>query len=161
MVLWYHRVADLPQAQLQIRSMIGRVKNERSRGYSTMLMGKLRRLQVRTAAGQILGYSPAMSIDAVRIERVVQRFVRGLFFHTRARRLEQSTQIVVQADPDKVREHQEDIYKLLHGPNLVSIQDGVFWYSYNVAADNPLVSLWLLVFFDEYAVLAFVREQTA
>ena len=38
------------------------------------------------------------------------------------------------------------------------IQEGVFWYDYVVAADNPAVSMWLLVFFDAYPLLVVAHE---
>ncbi len=113
---------------------------------------------VRGSGGDHATAFPAMAVDRARIDRVVSRIVRGLFRSTRGYRLSDAAEIQVVSDPDSVNRQQSQLEVLLRGPNLRNVQERVFWFTHNVAADNPRVSLWLLVFFDEFACIATVRE---
>ena len=138
--------------------MVERTTAPTARGYWNTLYSRLRSLTVRTPDGLDLGSAPAIAVDRARMERVVSRVVRGLFAHSFGRTLDAAAELIVSVDPDAVRESRTKIEQLLAGPHLKEIQEGVFWYTYNVAADNPKVSVWLLVFFDKYACLVFAKE---
>ena len=79
MVLWHHQVSDLPQAQAQVASMVARATAPSAVGYWNYLKGKLRRLVIRTKSGRIAATAPAIAVDAQRMQRVAQRYLRGLF----------------------------------------------------------------------------------
>jgi hypothetical protein len=53
----------------------------RKPSYRAMLAAQLRRLEMRTAGGIYLGVLDALIADAVRINNVVRKIVRGLYYH--------------------------------------------------------------------------------
>jgi len=138
--------------------MVARATAPSAVGYWNYLKGKLRRLVIRTKSGRIAATAPAIAVDAQRMQRVAQRYLRGLFSHVHGRRLALSASIVVQVDPDAVNSQKAEIERLLAGSPGRIVQQGVFWFVQRITTDNPKVSVWLLVFFDQYPLLAVITE---
>ncbi|MDQ8150739.1 MAG: hypothetical protein P2973_02970 [Gemmatimonadota bacterium] len=157
MVFWHHRVSEKPEAAKQVSRMVSRLATENSRYFRADLWRRMRVALWRTTSGLLLR-APAISVDTNRLNRVIERTVRGLYRQIRGNRLDPNAQVLVLSDPEAVISERQKIERMLKGPNLRVVQEQVFWFTYNVAADNPRVSVWLLVFFDEYACLAVVQE---
>lgn len=124
MVLWYHRLCDVPPAATQVAKMVERMTASTARGYWNRLYRMLPSLTLRTPDGLYLGSAPAVAVDRARMARVVYRVVRGLLAHSFGRKRDTAAELIVPADPDAVREHRAKIEQLLAGPNVKESQEG-------------------------------------
>jgi hypothetical protein len=156
-VLKHHRISELPQAQAQIRAMLRSAAHPRKSRYTEATLRSFVDVEVRTPAGLHLGVKPAFRVNGDRLERTVERYVRGLHRHEFGRRICEGSQIAVRVDPEAVLAEKADVLRTFASATKRIVQDGVFTYAFVIPSDNPEASGWLLVFFDEFAILASVR----
>jgi len=93
------------------------------------------------------GYAVPVQKDAHR--RVIDRIIRGLYWHHFDASLGMSTS-VRQVYIDKVKPHWQEGLETLRPLNLrhIMIGDGqTFQYLYGQTIDDPLYSIWLIIFF--------------
>jgi len=101
---------------------------------------------------------PEFVVDGERFDRAIRRYVRGLHKHERGRRVPIDTEISVVSDPERLLPYQSQLVEMFqHGTTRVVVEK-VFWYAYAVPFDCETASAWLLVLFDEYPILARVRD---
>lgn len=153
-ILKYHRVADLPQAQQQLAAMIRAAAKPPKRSYARRILVSFRMVAVRTWAGLVLGKRPAYAVDSEQFNRPIRRYIRGLYRYDTGQRLADRIRIEVVSNPEVVLRSRDDIEQTLQGANPKTIQEGVFWYVWRRAADNPDATIWLLVFFDAFPIFA-------
>jgi hypothetical protein len=154
-VLRHHRVAVVPEAQSQLKSFLASTQRPQSVGFLTKLVADLREIQFLTPGGNVIGTRPGFVVDTERVERTVCRYVRGLYRARVGVRLPLDARVSALSEPEKVFALQPQLAQLAAHPNQHVVQRGVFWFSYEQASDNPVASQWILVFFDEYAVVGF------
>jgi len=110
-------------------------------------MRSVQRVDVHSADGIYLGRAPAFSFDHPRIQAVIDKIVRGLFFKRTKRRL--ATDDVVEAflyNPPIQTPMQEAI---THLP-LCTVGDGsVFSYRYCLPDAAESESYWFLMFYND------------
>lgn len=158
-VLKHHRVSELPQAQSQIRAMLRSAAHPRKRGYTESTLGSFVDVEVRTPAGLHLGVRSAFRVDGDRLKRTAERYIRGLHRYALGRRVPDGAEIAVAVDPEAVLAEQEDVLSTFAAGTTRIVQPGVFYYTVVIATDNPEGSGWLLVFFDEFAIIGSVRPR--
>ena len=119
------------------------------------IKGMLKRARYTWASiggSQILQPATALPVNSKRLHNVVQRIVRGLFFHETGRVIPPDYQITV-ADPNLLRtvaSYDRPYFQNLIGAAFAGKERAVggrrFGYSYHVLRDDPLASVWLLSF---------------
>ena len=80
-------VGDNPNVQSLLPLVLRSLKKPQKAAFRHSLLKSLRKLQVRTPAGLILGNRGAYDVDLVRLDNVASRIVRGLYFHESGQRL--------------------------------------------------------------------------
>jgi hypothetical protein len=159
-VLKYHRVSELPRAESQVAAMLRAAANPRKARYTAATLRGFTEVSVITPAGIDLGVQPAYRVNGDRIERAARRYVRGLHRHELGRRVPDSAEVMVAVNPEAVFDEQPQIVSIFRGGAPRVVEEGVFWYTSVRAIDNPEASGWLLVFFDEFAIIGSVRSPT-
>ena len=104
------------------------------------------RVDVHSEGGIYLGRQPAFLFDRSRIQVVIDKTVRGLYYHERGIAL--PTNAIVGSfvlNPIFHDKFKEVICSL----PLRDVGDGVFSYRYWVSNETPEESFWLLMFFDK------------
>jgi hypothetical protein len=160
-VVKYHRVADLPQAQEQVEAMIRAAGKPAKRRYAEATWRSFVDVERRTPAGLIIGTAPAYVVDAPRIERSVRRYVRGLHRYQLGKRVPDGFTINVAVNADHVRASAKDVADVFAAARRRIVQAGVFWYAWVSPRDRPEASAWLLVFFDAFPLMGFVHPPGA
>ena len=105
----------------------------------------------------------AYSVNLERIFNVVERTVRGLFFHEKKFPLPRDHTVMVQSndslrdsDPDFLAELGALILNPLRQIPARVIQEDVFFYRYAVPEERePGTSVWMLTFFRDHNFLVF------
>jgi hypothetical protein len=160
-VVKHHRVAELPQAQAQVAAMLRAAAHPRKQGYAEAILQSFVDVEVRTPAGLHLGVQPAFRVNGDRLRKTAERYIRGLHRHEFGYRVPEGAVVSVAVNPQKVFEKQADVLRVFTAGTTRVVQAGVFFYSFVRPADNPAASAWLLVFFEEFAVLGTVRPPKA
>ena len=83
--------------------------------------------------------------------------MRGLYRYEIGSPVPETAQLLVLSHPERVTEHQAEIEEMFRSGTTRVIDDAVFFYSFVRPLDQPLSSAWLLVFYREWPVLAYLR----
>ncbi|MCE5250268.1 hypothetical protein LLG96_08615 [bacterium] len=156
-VVKYYAVADKPQAKDQLAAMYRAATKSKKRKYAERTLSSFFKIEVISSAGIYLGTVPAYRIDTVRFNRVVIRYIKGLYRYDTGTRLPDDRHIEVISDPDTIHQKRQQVEQLLAGSESKNIQEGVFWYAWGQAVDNPAASFWLLVFYDAFPIIAVIN----
>jgi hypothetical protein len=113
------------------------------------------RVPVRTPAGIYLGHAGAYNVDLARLDRVVERITRGLFWHHRQQRVPAGVEVVAYSE-EGMRGLSEDVGRDVGdvvGPVLQqpvhTIGNEVLTYRFLFASDVDLASAWVLEFYRD------------
>jgi hypothetical protein len=158
-VVKYHRVADLPQVQQQIAAMLRTAKLPAKQRYAQAVLKSFMDVEVKTEAGLYLGRQPAFTVDAERLRRILRRFVFGLYRWETGVRLAADTTLTIVPNPDSVNQLKSELEGVMSGAQVTTVQEGVFWYAWQRAQDNPMAMVWLLVFFDVMPFVAVAADR--
>jgi len=135
---------ELPVAKKLWQEKVLLSSFQRSPKFKQMLKSKIRLTPVNTVGGLYLGEVPFFYAEQLRIDAVLRKIVKGLFYHHNEARLEGTIRILT-----------HDIY---NHENWVKIEDllggelgeGVFKYRFVPNKSNPHNSTWLLVFYNKH-----------
>lgn len=142
-----------PSFEKAADTIISSIQRPEAKGYASRVLNSLEDVNVYSEAGIFLGIEPAMSLDWPRIEGVLKRIVRGLFFHKNKQLLPDEHELIIKVPGERI------------GNELVSLPftqigdicDKIFcWWVYE-PEDAKSSSLWLMSFCDSIWVLGYIR----
>lgn len=122
----------------------------RRSGLAVALLEKVRPTDVYSPGGIYLGTGHAVELDTTRVNRVLEKIVRGLFFHRFGRPLPLDATVYVEIKPELDRMQSPVIAAALS--QAPSFLGDVFMYRFFSPADGKDATSWALGFYD--AVLA-------
>jgi len=120
------------------------------------IMKGARQVDVYSPGGIWVGREPAFEYDRGRIQPVVEKTVKGLYFHEFGQRLEMAVVKDFVLNP-KIPE--ENI-PAVAGLPLRDVAPGVFGYRFYCDPNEKRASLWLLMFFEKTLFFT-ITEQNA
>jgi hypothetical protein len=142
---------DYPEAKRVWDSKVRRSLKRKPR-FRQKLARDLMPVELITQGGVYLGKATALTAESKRINRVIQKIVKGLYYHHYGRRLDDVS------------------FEIYHNPNLnggnplidawrktprCDVGKGVFTYWRAIAQDVPEGSMWWLLFYERVLFLAF------
>jgi hypothetical protein len=86
---------------------------------------------------------------------VLERTIRGLYYHHFDERLGTRARVDVQRYQSKPGNDEAELGKFVMSLSFNSIAGGALRYRYGRAADGPLSSLWFMLFFGTVAVFGY------
>jgi len=107
-----------------------------------------------TAGGLLLPHLVAFHMNVPRLERALIRYVRGLHRFELGTRLADDCAVRPVVKPDVIHLFRSAVERVMTGRRQVIVQSEVFWYQYGLTKDRG--SVWLLMFFDAFPMLAIV-----
>lgn len=120
-----------------------------------------------TQGGLYLGKSLAYDVDLTRIHKVVERTVRGLFYHESRRRLADGYGVEVRcndsladAPAEYLAEFCETICDPLSQIPPTVIGNDIFSYRFVITRENPDVSVWGLIFYGNVPFVALTGPES-
>jgi len=123
-----------------------RINRPESRGFKTDLVKHIKPIDVKTSAGIYLGKADVALLDAKRMENVVKRIARGLFYKHTGNILPINYSLKVDfmnQTNSSVRKYQ----KILENKNkLTSIGNNIFKYSWRQSRIDKTCKFWFTFF---------------
>lgn len=160
----YFRICALSQAyedpvgeKLWQNKVIGSTL-KRSPTLRSALIQKITTVELRSPAGLYLGATPGLKFDRQRVDRVINRTVRGLLWHHYRVKPGADIKFLTWKDPE-VSSFQ---HILNSGTNLSSIGGGVFQYRHSTTIEDSEQSVWFLRFYGKTTFLiVLVRDASS
>jgi hypothetical protein len=156
MIVLKDKAGSHPEAVLLRESVFRGLRNPRKVGFARSIVRSIRSVQLRTPAGLYVDKAPGFNVDLSRLDRVVARITRGLFWHHRKIRLPDGFAVEAYSEAglrDMEPAHIEEMQQEVIGPVLRqpahSIGNGVLKYWYAFATDAEHVSAWILEFYGD------------
>jgi len=148
-----------PDIKSQTDSIFRALYRPEARGISTKLVRETFRVDSISPSGLYLGKRYAFNVDLPRIFRVVERIVRGLYFHETGERLPHSHGVAVWSEEtlvacghDAIEHARNTIVAPLLQVQPKTVGPATFSYRHLILPD--LASAWLLGFYDRIFFLA-------
>ncbi len=113
-------------------------------------------VNLHSPAGLALGKRRAVLMPARAHNSVLDRIVRGLYFHHFDEVL--GRRALCKVAP--LTGISQEIVPFIDLMSFASVGGDAFWYRYSRAADSPLDSLWILLFYQQYLVMVETRSRS-
>ena len=137
------------------------------RGMLHGLLKSMRSVTVKTSAGLYIGRAAAYDVDLVRLGRVTDRIVKGLFFKEFGMPLPDTHGVrsfaesgLTEIDPD-MRLTVGQTVKALMSKLPKVIGNGVFEYWFQATPDDPATTAWLMRFYNVESFLCLTAPNSA
>jgi len=154
-------IGDSPEAQKNWAPIFRSLRRPQAQGMKKSLLESIRPVQAMSWGGIHLGTTMGFKVDLARINRVIERTVRGLYFKEMNRRLPEGWNVFVQCDETLIHESPAVLEELrqttllpLAAQQPRIIAPGIFFYKYVVDENMPAASAWALTFYDTRSFLA-------
>ncbi|MCK5757772.1 MAG: hypothetical protein KAH14_01675 [Clostridiales bacterium] len=138
-----------------IPDMFSKLGSTKKTGFRTSLLNNLDHIDIQTKSGIIVPNKLASKIDMSRMNRVIERTVRGLYYHEMKQMILKSNvqvRVIFYEDMDTSTEETKNIIKAVYPMQIITIEDDIFNYRFVYDQDKPAVSVWLLCFYKEFYV---------
>jgi hypothetical protein len=129
------------------------------------LIENIKRVDSYSEAGIYLGKRTILNIDYTRVEAILNKIVRGLFYHVVGNPLPNSYMVKVFALEGLTDEVRTDAklampIQIVMEQSPTIIGDNVFSYRHKFFEDDDFAAIWLIEFYSCYRVIAFTLLDT-
>lgn len=154
------QVGNSPDARKNREVILRSLERHEATGFKKSFLSDIRSIWLRTPAGIYLGKRLAFEVDLHRIFRVVEKSVRGLFFHETGNRLHpsyvvniHSSETLEECSAELLEELKQTIWIPLEQLSPRIIGNGAFAYSCHIPEEDPFFSVWSLTFYEKVSFL--------
>jgi hypothetical protein len=128
---------------------------ERSPPLRQRLLGDIIEVELRSPSGLIIGKAPGIRFEKSRINHVIQRIIRGLYWHHHKKVLPPETNFTILKDP-----HVSGVAEIINNHTVLSMVDKeTFQYRHGVTDEDPSASIWLLRFYTRTTFLIITGDE--
>jgi hypothetical protein len=132
-----------------------------AKGFRNSFIGDISKLQVRTPGRIYLKRKYVFDVDLKRIFSVVEKTVRGLYFHETGYRLDDGCDVDIHSD-DTLKGYSSEIMEEMIQKILIPLSqkppkvigNNTFLYRFHIAKENPSFSVWALTFYGQVNFLS-------
>lgn len=142
-----------PSFEKAANSIISSIQRPEANGYASRVMNSMEDLEAYSEADIFLGIKPTMRLDWPRIEGVLKRIVRGLFFLKNKQLIPDDHELIIKSPGEKLG---YELNKILF-TQIDNICGRTFCYWLHEPEDAKTSSLWLMSFCDSIWVLGYIR----
>jgi hypothetical protein len=139
--------------------------NPQKVGFALALLGTVRDVYLRAPSGLYLGKGKAFSPDLSRLDKIMQRIAKGIFYHEMKTRLPDSYAIhiypvsgLISIKDKRIKDINNVLLPQLIASGVKIIGEGVFAYAHVHESADKNVSMWLLVFYRTVSFYAFTVQ---
>lgn len=143
-------------------SVLRALQMPEKRGFFRAVAGKVRRVQIRTSGGLYLGRRTAFDVKLDRLDSVVSRITRGLFWHHQGTRIPDGFEVAVFSE-DGLRKMSASDIEAIKAEVVIPVRSNpshslgrgvmLYWYA---LTDRAPASVWLYEFYEDVRFAAFV-----
>jgi len=145
-----------PEARKTADSIFRSLTKVQAIGLRNSFLADFRNLNLHTPSGLYVGRRLGYNVDLVRIRRVVERVVRGLYFAESGKPLGLNNEVRV-FTVEELEAKPKDVLDQLKSTILVPITEmqpkiigkDVFLYRHYIAPENPIISIWVISFYKQ------------
>jgi len=155
-------VGNHPKARANWDSIFRSLQRDEAKGLKESFLSDIHSVRLRTQAGLYLGRAEAYNVDMERIQRVVERIVRGLYFAEMGHPLGLENEVNVHTEeglmhqpPDSLAILERTILVPLASVGAKLVGDGVFAYWFKTTEEQPEASVWVFNFYEKLRFLCF------
>ncbi|MGB8960152.1 MAG: hypothetical protein WCC00_14180 [Candidatus Aminicenantales bacterium] len=116
-------------------------------------------VETSTFGGIILGKRPGFRIDRERLIRASARYIKGLFRYEFGKGVPSDSEIRVVLNPEGIWHARQKILNVFSEEKVRVIHPDIFKYYCVVPTDNPSASYWLLLFFNQFPIIGYIRKK--
>ena len=162
-MVWKDKAGSHQEA-VRIRSSVFRsLQMPEKIGFARSLVRTARNVRVRTPAGLYLERRPVFDVDLGRLDRVVSRITKGLYWHHRRSPIPDRFQVAVFSEDglrdfdahERERIRTQIVNPVLNSPGH-SVGRGVMRYWYASMPDPPYTPAWIYEFYEDVRFVALV-----
>lgn len=165
MVIMRHDVAEVPAAGRILNTVHAALARPEARGLTTRIVRSVREVEIRTAAGLYLGQVASYTVDLRRLDAVVRRTLRGVYFHELGVRLLPETHEtpvwglagLTNLDSENTAALQR-LVEFSAGGAVRALGDRVCTYSWRAIDDAEDCSVWFFLFYGCVAFMGLTRR---
>ena len=137
------------------------LKRDNKIGLATKIATDMREVEIYSKSGVYLGKESAINIDFPRVRNVLNRTIKGLFYHVTNRPLPANYDIhafALEGFTDSVHK----IPSLLRYVEIGNAQPtntvgaNIFSYKYKFSDDDDSASIWLMEFYNCFPIIGFI-----
>lgn len=168
MMVFKERAGDHPEALLIRDSVFRGLAKPQKKRFTSRILDAVRHVERTTPSGIYVGNSAAYDVDLTRLDRVVSRVTRGLYWHHHHSRLPNNYKVIVWSEHGLRGITSADAQHLrttLVDPILKNSSRSIgravlqYWYA---SGDREHMTGWLFQFFGDVRFIAFtVPEPSA
>ncbi len=136
-----------PRTERVTASVLRSLTKPSKKGFAKMMGDSLTIAELFTSSGLFVGTRPGIKVDSDRIEKVLVRILRGLFYHEF--RVPVPVDHKASATFDQYGERVLPILNKARFPPARQAADGMFRWTYIKVSDQPWASLWIGSFYDK------------
>lgn len=134
-------------------SIISSITRPESKRYRNKVMSSIEDAEVYSEGGAFLGIKPTTKLEWDRIEGVLKRIVRGLFFRRNKQLIPSNCELMIKI-PDSGLGNELTRFPF---EEIENVCDGIFRYWLYEQNDEVSSSLWLMAFCQSIWVLGYIR----
>lgn len=142
-----------PSFEKATDKVISSIKKPEAKNYRNRVLSSIEDIEVYSESGIFIGIQPGMKLEWIRIEGVLKRIVRGLFFLKNNKLIPEDHELIIKIPDEKLG---NEINKFPF-KQLANICDGTFRYWLYESNDEKSSSLWLMSFCNSIWVLGYIR----
>lgn len=154
------RVFDHPDVQKNSSSLRRSFSNSHNQKLKSQLLGSIRLVNPRTQGGLLLPLQPVFTVHIRRLDNVIARITKGLFFHEKGYRLPDDHMAMgfTTAEFERAPQHflqyvRENLIEKVLTRKPTTIGNDVFSYKFMCDSDYPNSSAWLFLFYGELSFI--------
>lgn len=156
------QTGDHPGAREVRENALRSLSRPEATGFRRSFVAGTGHVPALSPAGLFIGMRLAYSVDLSRLFRVVERVVRGLYYHETRHALPEDHDVVVASNEtfidlpvEKLNEYNRTVIEPLAQLPARTIGSRVFWYRYaRFQQDDVVLSAWALTFYAGISFLA-------
>ncbi len=142
-----------PSFEKAAEKIMSSIKRPEAQNYKNRVLSSIEDMGAYSEEGNFIGNEPLMKLEWDRIERVLMRIVRGLFFLRNKKLIPEDHDLIIKAPGVELfMELEKYPFK-----QIASICDGIFRYwLYEGVDDEKTSSFWLMSFCDSIWILGYI-----
>lgn len=152
-----------PHVSRVLPTVMRSLKRPEARGFSNAFFSSVRNVDVWSGGGVFLYQARGFDIDQARLERIISKIVRGLFFRELKRRLPLSYVVLTcylntlpfRSPHAEATEFIRSCGVMMGDSQPKRIANGAFVYRYNTGPDNAFETIWAMLFYTRLEFVAF------
>jgi len=155
MILFRHDLEQHPAYKKLSPTIFRGLRKPGRDALRTAVVRNVRKVKVVTKSGLYMGDAHSYNVDLSRLDRVAARIATGLFFHETGNRVPDDFTTIAYSEEGfrdignkELDELRTTILNPLFKNPVKEVGKDIFSYRYCFASDQPMVSVWLLEFYN-------------